>query len=38
VRGLLCTRCNVAVAMVREDVIIAASLVRYLKKHKHQKD
>ena len=32
VRDLLCNTCNVAVGMVREDILIAKSLVAYLEK------
>jgi hypothetical protein len=38
VRGLLCSRCNIAVGMLDEDVERAKQLARYMRRHKKEKN
>jgi len=34
VRGLLCSRCNIALGFIKDDINIAKKLIKYLEKHK----
>jgi hypothetical protein len=36
VRGLLCTQCNLALSHISEDIVIAESMINYIKSHNAQ--